>query len=117
MNWFLHDNGFRHERVQVVHCCIVYLPYYKTTIKIRFFLIFSKSFYKVKSQSIPSPRSYLLFTKKCENTACSKKAAFFKYLCIRQNLWLMNVLVDTFRAKYYAFHRNSDYATKKETKI
>ena len=29
-------------------------------------------------------------------------AAFFKYLCIWQKLWLMNVLVDSFRAKYYA---------------
>ena len=73
----------------------------------------------MKSNLNPSPPPVLIYClqKKCENFACSKKAAFFKYLCIRQNLWLMNVLVDSFRAKYYAFHRNSDYATKKETKI
>ena len=43
---------------------MAYLPYSKTKIKIRFFLIFSKSSYNVKSQSLPSPRSYLLFAKK-----------------------------------------------------
>ena len=67
----------------LVHCCIIYLPYYKTTIKICFFLIFLKSSYKVKSQSLPSPILIHCLQKECcENTACSKKAAFFKYLCI-----------------------------------
>ena len=66
----------------------------------------------------PSPPAliYCLQKESCENTAYCKKASFFIYLCIQQKLRFRNVLPDSFRAKYYAFYRNSDYAAKKETK-
>ena len=77
--------------------------YLITKLQLRFFFsIFLKSSYQVNLSPSPHPIViYCLQNECCQDTACSKKAAFFKYLCIRQKLRLMNVLIDRVRAKYY----------------